>query len=424
MYCAGQSIGVNGSNLHGISAVPQISIAAAGIWAKLARMTIRRFVRAFQSTQTLALLLAFAAPAFVAAQIPAFTPATEIHPDRSVTFRYKDDGATSVLLGLEGIAKPMPMVKAADGIWTLTTQPLAPEIYGYHFEVDNQPRLDLSNVAITPNLVNLSNLLTVPGDAPEPWEDTDVPHGTLHHHRYTTSTVIGLPGNQSDYYVYTPPGYNAKAKKPYPVLYLLHGWSDGAVGWSAVGKANFIFDNLLAEGKIKPMIVVMPFGYGDTSFVYSGFGVWQEPAVVAHNAALFTQALLTEVLPRVESEYDVSRKREGRAIAGLSMGGLESLVTGLGHPDVFAWVGGFSAADHNLDYKTQFASLNPKTADLRLLWIACGTGDSLITANRRFSAWLKAKDMPVTEIETPGLHTWLVWRDNLVQFAPLLFQAK
>ncbi len=387
-------------------------------------MMIRRLVCVFKSAQSLTLLLTFAAPAFLAAQIPAFTPATEIHPDRSVTFRYKDDGATAILLGLEGIAKPMPMVKDANGIWTLTTQPLAPEIYGYHFEVDNQPRLDLSNVAITPNLVNLSNLLTVPGDAPEPWEDTNVPHGVLHHQRYTTSVVVGLPANQSDYYVYTPPGYDANAKTPYPVLYLLHGWSDGAVGWSAVGKANLIFDNLLALGKIKPMVVVMPFGYGDTSFVYSGFGVWQDPLVVAHNTALFTQALLAEVLPRVESEYNVSHKREDRAITGLSMGGLESLSTGLGHPDVFAWVGGFSAADHNLDYKTQLASLNPKTADLRLLWIACGTGDSLITANRRFIAWLKTKDMPVTQIETPGLHTWLVWRDNLVHFAPLLFQAK
>ncbi|MDW5267256.1 MULTISPECIES: esterase [Acidobacteriaceae] len=387
-------------------------------------MTNYSLARALKATQAFALLITLSATALLAAQVPAFTPATEIQPDHTVTFRYKDDGATTVLLGLEGAAKPTPMTKDGKGIWTLTTKPLAPEIYGYHFEVDGQPRLDLSNVTITPNLVNLSNLLTVPGDAPEPWDDTAVPHGTLHHHVYTTSTVVGLPGNQSDYYVYTPPGYDAKAKTPYPVLYLLHGWSDGAVGWSAVGKANYIFDNLLAQGKIKPMIVVMPFGYGDTSFVYSGFGVWQDPAVVAHNTALFTQTLLTEVLPRVESEYNVSNKREDRAITGLSMGGLESLSIGLSHPDMFAWVGGFSAADHNLDYQTQLASLNPKTADLRLLWIACGTEDSLIKANRRFSAWLKTKDMPVTEIETPGLHTWLVWRDNLTHFAPLLFQPK
>jgi enterochelin esterase-like enzyme len=366
----------------------------------------------------------FLAPALLYSQVPAYTPATEIHPDHTVTFHYKDDGATAVLLGLEGVAKPMPMAKDANGIWTLTTQPLAPEIYGYHFEVDGQPRLDLSNVAITPNLVNLSNLLTVPGDVPEPWDDTDVPHGTLHHHRYTTSTAVGIPANQSDYYVYTPPGYDPAAKKPYPVLYLLHGWSDGAVGWSAVGKVNLIFDNLLAQGKIRPMVVVMPLGYGDMSFVHSGFGVWQDPVPIDRNTALFTRTLLNEIMPRAESGYNISRNREERAIAGLSMGGLESLSIGLTHTDSFAYVGGFSAAVHKLDYSKELAALNPKTANLRLLWIACGTSDSLITANRNLVAFLKTKDIPVTQIETPGLHTWMVWRDNIIHFAPLLFQPK
>ena len=316
------------------------------------------------------------------------------------------------------------MVKDADGIWTLTTQPLAPEIYGYHFEVDGQPRLDLSNTQITPNLVNLSNLLTIHGDTPEPWDATDVPHGTLEHHTYTTSTVVGLENNQSDYIVYTPPGYDAKAKKPYPVLYLLHGWSDGAVGWSAVGQANFIFDNLLAQGKMKPMVVVMPLGYGDMAFVRSGFTVWQDNVPIDHNTTLFTKALLDEVMPRVEAGYNVSRKREDRAIAGLSMGGLESLSIGLTHTDKFAYVGGFSSAVHKLDYAKELATLDPKTANLRLLWIACGTEDSLIKANRNLIGFLKTKDMPVTQIETPGLHVWMVWRDNLTHFAPLLFQAK
>lgn len=366
----------------------------------------------------------FLAPALLYAQIPAYTPSVEVHPDRSVTFHYKDDGAKSVLLGLEGVAKPIPMAKDAAGIWTLTTQPLAPEIYDYHFEVDGQPRLDLANIEITPNLVNLSNLLTVPGDAPEPWDDTDVPHGTLEQHTYNTSTVLGLENNQDDYIVYTPPGYDAKAKKPYPVLYLLHGWSDGAVGWSAVGRANFIFDNLLAQGRMKPMVVVMPLGYGDMTFVHSGFGVWQDPVSIDHNTTLFTKALLDEIMPRVESEYNVSRKREDRAIAGLSMGGLESLSIGLTHTDKFAYIGGFSAAVHKLDYTKELATLDPRTANLRLLWIACGTEDGLIKANRNLIAFLKTKDMPVTQIETPGLHVWMVWRDNLTHFAPLLFQSK
>ncbi len=369
----------------------------------------------------LSLLLA---PALVYAQIPAYTPSFEIHPDRTVTFHYKDEGAKSVLLGLEGVAKPMPMVKDEAGIWSLTTEPLAPEIYGYHYEVDGQPRLDLANTEITPNLVNLSNLLTVHGDVTEPWDAVDVPHGALEHHTYTTSTVLGLENNQSDYMVYTPPGYDAKAKKPYPVLYLLHGWSDGAVGWSAVGRANFIFDNLLAQGKMKPMVVVMPLGYGDMAFIHDGFNVWQDSTPIDHNTTLFTKALLDEVMPRVEAGYNVSRKREDRAIVGLSMGGLESLSIGLTHTDKFAYVGGFSAAVHKLDYAKELATLDPKTANLRLLWIACGTEDSLIKANRNLVEFLKTKNMPVTEIETPGRHVWMVWRDNLTHFAPLLFQSK
>lgn len=126
----------------------------------------------------------------------------------------------------------------------------------------------------------------------------------------------------------------------------------------------------------------------------------------------------------MEAEYRVSTDRNERAIVGLSMGGLESLEIGLTHTGQFAWVGGFSSAVHNLDYTQSLASLDPKTADLRLLWIACGTEDHLITANRKLVDFLKTKDMPVTQIETPGMHTWMVWRDNLVHFAPLLFQAK
>jgi enterochelin esterase family protein len=245
----------------------------------------------------------------------------------------------------------------------------------------------------------------------------------MHHHFYATATVLGLPDNQSAYFVYTPPGYDQKAKKPYPVLYLLHGWSDSDTGWIAVGRANFIFDNLLAQGKIKPMVVVMPLGYGDISFIHT-HDVWEVPAAIDHNTDLFSKALLTEVLPRVESEYRVSKDRNDRAIAGLSMGGLESLQIGLTHTGQFAWIGGFSSAVHQLDFEKALSPLDPKSANLHLLWIACGTEDSLIKPNRKLVDFLKARDMPVTQIETPGLHTWMVWRDNLIHFTPLLFQQK
>jgi enterochelin esterase-like enzyme len=174
---------------------------------------------------------------------------------------------------------------------------------------------------------------------------------------------------------------------------------------------------------MKPMVVVMPLGYGDMTFLRS-FNVWQDPAAIDHNTDLFTTALLTEVFPRVESDYHVSNDRNDRAIAGFSMGGLESLQIGLIHTGQFAWIGGFSSAVHNLDYAKVLLSLDPKTADLRLLWIACGTEDNLTRANRKLVTFLMTKDMPVTQIETPGLHTWMVWRDNLVHFTPLLFQQK
>jgi enterochelin esterase family protein len=293
------------------------------------------------------LLLTLSAAFSVAAQAPARFRSTEIHPDHSVTFSYKDAAATKVTLTLDGVAKPIPMEKDAAGVWSVTTQPLAPELYSYHFEADGNRRFDPTNPRLSVNLLSVANLFSLPGDTPQPWEDTNVPHGTVHRHIYTTATVVGLPDNQSGYFVYTPPGYDEKAKKPYPVLYLLHGWSDSDAGWSAVGRANLILDNLLAAGKIRPMVVVMPLGYGDMAFLHT-HDVWEDPAAIDHNTELFAKALLTEVLPRVESEYHVSTDRNDRAITGLSMGGLESLEIGLTHTGQFAWIGGFSSAVHNL----------------------------------------------------------------------------
>jgi len=315
------------------------------------------------------------------------------------------------------------MEKGKAGIWSYTTRPLAPEIYFYSFLVGSEPRIDPENHVLVSNLFfPAGNAMVVPGETPQLWDETAVPHGLLHTHRFTSKVALGLPSNQEEVVVYTPPGYDAHAAKPYPVLYLLHGWSGVAEGWTRDQQANFILDNLLAEGKIKPMVVVMPQAYGDMSFVENGWRVWDDPAVVDHNTQLFMTMMTAEIMPLAESAYDISRDRGGRAITGLSMGGLEALDIGLHNTDKFAWIGGFSSAVHNLDYEHQFAALGPKSADLKLLWIACGTEDSLIDANRKLIAFLKGKGMPVTQIETPGLHVSLVWRDNLIHFAPLLFQ--
>jgi enterochelin esterase-like enzyme len=369
----------------------------------------------------LVMLAIVLAPLLSAQVLPNFL-STHINADRSITFRYRDPGAKAVLCSIENVAKPLDMNKDAQGIWTVTSGRLPPGIYRYHFEINGISFLDPANPVISNSLMRPANMVTVPGNGPQLWDATNVPHGTVHHHTYNTSIVEGLPGNQSDYYVYTPPDYDPKGK-PYPILYLLHGWTDSAYGWLYNGRANLILDNLLAQRKIKPMVVVMPLGYGDMAFIHSPIDVWHDPGSINHNTELYTKAFLNEVVPQVNAAYNVSKNRTDHAIAGLSMGGLEAVTIGLAHTDYFANVIGLSAAVQQLDFQKQFAGLDAKRANLRVLWIACGTEDGLISPNRKLVAFLKEKNMPVTPIEIPGLHTWLVWRDNLIHLAPLLFQG-
>ena len=329
--------------------------------------------------------------------------------------RLKAAYAQKVEVSLEGAT--LPMEKGEDGMWTVTTGVLAPEIYSYRFMVDGVAMLDPRNTDVRDNLQTVTDNLTIPGTPPMPWEAQAIPHGNLVHHFYTTKVVLGLTHDQSDYYVYTPPGYDAKTKMKYPVLYLLHGYSDAADGWSTVGKANFILDSLIAAGKAKPMIVVMTLGYGNMAVLKPG----RTPEMSRQSVQLYQKALLTEVMPRIEADYHVAKGREERAIAGLSMGGQESLLTGLEHTDLFAWIGTFSAGVH-AETLDQLPKLTADKANLRLLWMACGVDDALLKPNQAVIAALKAEGLPVTAIETPGHHQWPVWRDNLVHFAPLLFQ--
>ena len=355
-----------------------------------------------------------------AQQPPAPIVSPEVHPDRSVTFRFRDPNAKEVMLNLEG-AKPQPMQKDDQGVWSITTAPLEPDYYGYSFVADGVNLVDPSNSLMKTNLLFQSNMVHVPGATPEVWDTTDVPHGVVHHYFYHSAVV----GDDRDYFVYTPPGYDPTSDKRYPVLYLLHGYSDGADGWTAVGRANFILDNLIVQGKAKPMIVVMPLGYGAPEILRRGFGAFREPSLPRRNMEKFGEALLTEVMPQVEQNYHVLAGRNSRAIAGLSMGGAESLYVGLNHLDHFAWVGSFSAGGLADDYNAEFASLDSKANDqLHVLWIACGTEDHLIEPNRKFRDWLTSKGVKHTDIETPGMHTWMVWRRNLANFAPLLFQSE
>jgi enterochelin esterase-like enzyme len=351
-------------------------------------------------------------------QRPAWLVTPEVHSDNSVTFRFLAANAQEVKLAREG-TDPVAMQKDDKGVWTVNTAPLPPDYYGYSIIVDGVRSLDPFNHGLVPNLISPGNFVHVAGPSSLPWEVNDVPHGEIHHHFYNSAVA----GDQRDFYVYTPPGYDPAAKTTYPVLYLLHGYSDDASAWTAVGRANLILDNLIAQGKAKPMIVVMPLGYGTMEIITLGWGAWGHTDVRDKNFSRFREALLTEVMPKVENEYRVTSDRNSRAIAGLSMGGSESLLTGLNNLDKFAWVGAFSSGGIPDDFEKDFPALDAKAnQQLKLIWIACGTEDRLITVNRNLREWLKTKGINHTDIETPGMHTWMVWRRNLAEFAGLLFR--
>jgi enterochelin esterase family protein len=372
------------------------------------------------STPLLPLLLALTAVTGQA-QAPQPQPpplvSPEVHSDRSAIFRFRAPNAKEVSLAREG-TEPQPMHKDEQGVWSVTTDPLEPDLYGYAFVADGVSLIDPSNPLIKPNLLHLESVVHVPGPASLPWEISDIPRGAIHHHFYKSKIV----GDDRDFYVYTPPGYDPLTKQTYPVLYLLHGFSDDASAWTAVGRAHVILDHLIALGNAKPMLVVMPLGYGAPDIVSHGFGAFRDVELRQRNFDKFRDALVSEVIPQVETSYAASKDRNSRAIAGLSMGGAESLLTGLNNMDRFAWVGAFSSGGLGDDFDKAFPALESKAnSQLSLLWVACGTSDHLIDANRKFRAWLKSKGIRHTDIETPGAHTWMVWRRNLAEFAPLLF---
>src|ERR1700720_1802918 len=212
----------------------------------------------------------------------------EVHSDNRVTFRFRAPNDKEVAVSIEGNPKPLPMQKDDQGVWSVTTDPLAPDYYGYSIIADGVGMFDPSNHAIKPNFLNRASEVHVPGPASLSWEIGAVPHGEIHHHFYKS----GVVGDDRDFYVYTPPGYDPRKKQTYPVLYLLHGFSDDASGWTAVGRAHLILDNLIAQGKTKPMLVVMPLGYGAPEILRGGFGAFRDTELRDRNFAKFSDALL------------------------------------------------------------------------------------------------------------------------------------
>ncbi len=344
----------------------------------------------------------------------------EVGPDRKVTFRLRAPNAQSVKVRCETLPETA-MVKDAEGVWSFTTEPLEPDIYTYSFTVDGLRTIDLANPLMKYNLLNSDSQVHVPGPASLPWEINDVPRGQVHHHFYRSA----IAGEERDFYVYTPPGYEPGARRKYPVLYLLHGYSDDASAWTAVGLAQVILDNLIARKSARPMIIVMPLGYGTMEVVRGGWGglgrreLWQE------NMSKFKDVLLGEIMPQVERNYRTANSARDRAIAGLSMGGAESLLIGLNTLDRFQWVGAFSSGGLRADFDQAFPRLSSTAnAQLRLLWISCGREDGLFKANQQFVDWLSSRNIQHSWNPAPGGHNFRFWRRNLAELAPLLFVEK
>ena len=348
--------------------------------------------------------------------VPGPLVSPEVHSDGSVTFRAFAPSSLEVFVQLEG-EQPVIMQKNDLGVWSLTTKPLAPDYYGYIFQDTGVPVIDPSNPLILPNLLQTENMVHVPGPSSLPWEIGDGPQGTVHRHSFHSKVI----GDERSFYVYTPPGYETNGDTKYPVLYLLHGFGQLTSSWLDVGFANRILDHLIGEGKAKPMIVVMPDGYGGSDILAKD-AYWKD-AIRTHNFNMFAKSLFDEVIPEVEQDYRVEPDRDARAIAGLSMGGAQSLLIGLNNLDHFGWVGSFSSGGLRENFDQEFpdlkAAANPQ---LHLLWVACGTDDGLLAINRDFNRWMSDEGIHHTAIETPGNHTWMVWRRNLATFAPLLFR--
>ena len=345
---------------------------------------------------------------------PVLSP--ELLSDRRVTFRLRAPKASEVSVSGEWGGQPQALTKDDQGVWSATIGPLTPEIYGYAFSVDGLRMADPANPALKPMRSPTTSILEVPGQPALIHEFQNVPHGTVRHHWYASKSL----GKQRSLHVYTPPSYDKEIQTTYPVLYLFHGSGDNDGTWSVLGRAHLILDNLLAQGKVKPMIVVMTDGHAFLQHIGGG----ATPNLTSRNVEDFARDLLSDVLPFIEAGYRVKKERTQRAIAGLSMGGGQSLTVGLNHLDLFAWVGGFSSFLRNPETTIAKTLSDPKGSNqqLKLLWIACGKDDRLVEQAQQMSALLKTKGIRHEFLVTEGNHSWPVWRRYLADFAPLLFR--
>ena len=365
----------------------------------------------------------------------------EVNANKSVTFRMVAPMARQVqitgdFLPTQKMETPygsydapgvVDLVKDEKGVWTFTSEVLPPELYMYNFIVDGVKVTDPLNVYSLRDINNLFNIFLIPGERADLYKVNKVPHGTLSKVWYESPTA-GLTRRCT---VYTPAGYETSGKQ-YPVLYLLHGIGGDENAWSELGRAAQILDNLIAQGKAEPMIVVMTNGNisqeacpGETS---EGFIV--PTMMLPKTMDGYFETAFPDVVKFIEKAYRVKADKAHRAIAGLSMGGFHSLFISINNPDLFDYVGLFSAAvdqqqKGGLDnvYADRDAKIDQLFAKKpKLFWIGIGKTDFLIQNNNELRAKLDAKHHKYTYLETDGGHIWRNWRIYLSEFTPLLFK--
>ena len=377
----------------------------------------------------MALLMPIAALAQQALWGNAPVVSPEIHENKTVTFRLRAPKAVKVQVTGDFLAKGVAdLVENKEGVWEYTTpEPLKSELYGYTFLVDGLKINDPSNVYMIRDVATITNVFIIGGERADLYKVNDVPHGTVSKVWYD-SPSLGMDRRLT---IYTPAGYETSGKR-YPVFYLLHGMGGDENAWSELGRATQILDNLIAQGKAEPMIVVMTNGNaaleaapGESSLGWEKQPTFQLPKTMEGSFEMH----FPEVVKFVDKHYRTKANKKSRAIAGLSMGGFHSLHISKQYPDMFNYVGLFSAAimpgknatspvyeDMEGKLATQFAK---KPA---LYWIAIGKTDFLYKANVEYRKLLDEKGYPYEYFENEDGHIWRNWRIYLSEFAPKLFK--
>ena len=354
----------------------------------------------------------------------------EVTAERRLILRLQAPNAKSVKVQGDFTAKIYDMTRDDKGVWSYTSEPLKPGSYQYWFVMDGLTMPDPVNTYVRPASGVYKSQVDVPGEGAEWMAFRDVPHGTLHEHWYANKEN----GAARRVVVYTPPGYGV-GKESYPVVYLLHGANDFERGWTQTGRANWIMDNLLADRKTRPALIVMPFGHevsGSTGKLpevralrttLGTAGSGRGAIGGAGRASYMERDLLNNVIPLIEKEYRVVKDANHRAIIGYSMGGMQASTIGLNHPEVFAYVGAMSGNAREAALAKALADPEATNNEFKLIWLGCGTDDNAINGGRALDKLLKEKGIRHEWVESEGYrHDYQIWRIYLRDLLPKLFR--